>query len=71
MLPRDVLFSLVLCKSALPPEQAVCPVVSLGHSLGDSRPALERVGVNKPWLDSWMGLAKIKENKYGLRLIQR
>ena len=38
---RDVLFSLALCKSALLSEQAVCPIVSFGHSLGDSRPVPE------------------------------
>ena len=38
---REVLLSLALCKSALLSEQAVCPIVSFGHSLGDSRPVPE------------------------------
>ena len=38
---RDVLFSLALLWSAFLSEQAVCPVVSLGHFLGDLRPVPE------------------------------
>jgi len=48
---RDVMFSLALSRSAVLSEQAVCPIVSLGHSLGDLRPVPEgtRAGVNEHW----------------------
>jgi hypothetical protein len=39
---RDVLLSLALCKRALLlSEQAVCPIASLGHSLGGSQPVCQ------------------------------